>query len=162
MTNLPTRSDKTMSDEQVPDVKEIKERLKVEIPVEEEVTKADVKAIDVSAELKDLGRQFADTLRTAWNSQERQRIEADIREGVKSFADEVDKAIREAKESPTAARVREEAGQVVNKVESTDVGRRVRGGLVQGLQWLSEELGKLAEQFTPSGSTDSPTESSDE
>jgi hypothetical protein len=58
--------------------------------------------------------------------------------------------------------VREEAGQVVNKVESTDVGRRVRGGLVQGLQWLSEELGKLAEQFTPSGSTDSTTESSDE
>jgi hypothetical protein len=113
MINLPTRSDKTMSDEQVPDVKEIKERLKVEIPVEEEVTKADVKAIDVSAELKDLGRQFADTLRTAWNSQERQRIEADIREGVKSFADEVDKAIREAKDSQTAARVREEAEQVV-------------------------------------------------
>ena len=151
-----------MSDEQVPDVKEIKERLKVEIPVEEEVSKADIKSIDVAAELKDLGRQFADTLQTAWNSQERQRIEAEIREGVKSFADEVDKAIREAKESPTAARVREEAGQVVNKVETTDVGRRVRSGLVQGLQWLSEELGRLADQFTPSESTSTEPESSDE
>jgi hypothetical protein len=151
-----------MSDEQVPDVKEIKERLKIEIPVEEEVSKADIKGMDVAAELKDLGRQFADTLRTAWNSQERQRIEAEIREGVKSFADEVDKAIREAKESPTAARVREEAGQVVNKVEATDVGRRVRSGLVQGLQWLSEELGRLADQFTPPESTGTEPESSDE
>ena len=151
-----------MSDEQVPDVKEIKERLKIEIPVEEEVSKADIKGMDVAAELKDLGRQFADTLRTAWNSQERQRIEAEIREGVKSFADEVDKAIREAKESPTAARVREEAGQVVNKVETTDVGRRVRSGLVQGLQWLSEELGKLADQFTAPESTGTKSESSDE
>jgi hypothetical protein len=151
-----------MSDEQVPDVKEIKERLKVEIPVEEELSKADVKSMDVAAELKDLGRQFADTLRTAWNSQERQRIENEIREGVKSFADEVDKAIREAKESQTAARVREEAGQVVNKVEATEVGRRVRSGLVQGLQWLSEELGKLAAQFNPPESTDSTAKSSDE
>ena len=151
-----------MSDEQVPDVQEIKERMKVEIPVEEEVSKADMQSVDVADELKDLGRQFADTLRTAWNSQERQRIENEIREGIKSFANELDKAISEAKDSQTAARVREEAEQVVNKVESTDVGRRVRSGLVQGLQWLSEELGRLADQFTPPEATDTPTKGSDE
>ena len=140
-----------MSDEQTPDVKVIKEqeRLKIDIPVEEEVTKADTKDVDVVSEMKDLGRQFADTLRTAWNSQERQRIENEIREGMKSFANEVDKVITEVKDSQAAARVREEAGQVANKVESSDVGRKARTGLAQGLQWLSEELGKLANQFTP-------------
>ena len=151
-----------MSDEQVPDVKELKERLKIEIPVEEEVSKADLKDIDVAAELKDLGRQFANTLRTAWESQERQRIETEIREGVKSFADEVDKVIREVKESQTAARVREEAEQVANKVESSDVGRKARTGLAQGLQWLSEELGKLAGQFTPAESAQTTPEDSQE
>ncbi|MCB8942612.1 MAG: hypothetical protein H6658_02435 [Ardenticatenaceae bacterium] len=140
-----------MSDEQAPDVKVIKEqeRLKIDIPVEEEISKADVQDADVVTELKDLGRQFADTLRTAWNSQERQRIEAEIREGMKSFADEVDKVLTEVKESQAAARVREEAGQVASKVESSDVGRKARTGLAQGLQWLSEELGKLAGKFTP-------------
>jgi hypothetical protein len=33
--------------------------------------------------------------------------------------------------------------------------RKARTGIVQGLQWLSEELGKLADQFTPAqGETD--------
>lgn len=153
-----------MSDEQVPDIQEIKaqERLKIEIPVEEEVSKADVPDADVVAELKDLGRQFANTLRTAWDSQERLRIESDIREGVKSFADEVDKVIREVKDSQTASRVREEAEQVATKVESSEVGRKARVGLAQGLQWLSEELGKLANQFTPAESESTTTDSSEE
>jgi hypothetical protein len=150
-----------MSEEQVPDVQTLKEQEKIEISVEEEVSKADAKELDVVAELQDLGRQFAETVRKAWNSQERQRIENEVREGVKSFADEVDKAIREVKEAPVTSRVREEAEQVVSKVETTEVARKARLGLVQGLQWLSEELGKLAEQFTPSesggGAESSPT-----
>lgn len=139
-----------MNDEQVPSVEEIKERLKVEIPVEEEETaKAETKR-DFGEELKNLGKQFADTVQTAWNSEERHRVEGEIRSGVKSFAAEVDKAIKEAKESQAAAKVKEEAAEIKTKIETGDFGKKAREGLVQGLQWLSEELGKLAEQFTPS------------
>lgn len=139
-----------MSDEQIPSVEEIKERLKVEIPVEEEeAAKADKTKRDISGELKDLGRQFADTVQSAWNSEERQRVENEIREGVKSFVNEVDKAIHEAKESQAAAKVKEEAVEIKTKIETGDLGRKTREGLVQGLQWLSEELGKLAGQFAP-------------
>ncbi len=138
-----------MSDEQVPSVEEIKERLKVEIPVEEEAVKAETTSRDITGELKDLGRQFADTVQSAWNSEERQRVEGEIREGVKSFVGEVDKAIREAKESQAAAKVKEEAAEIKTKFESGELGRKTREGLVQGLQWLSEELGKLAGQFAP-------------
>lgn len=138
-----------MSDEQVPSVEEIKERLKVEIPVEEEPAKAETSRRDYTGELKELGRQFADTVQTAWNSEERARVENEVREGVKSFVNEVDKAIREAKESQAAAKIKEEAAEVKTKIESGKLGQKTRGGLVQGLQWLSEELGKLAEQFTP-------------
>ncbi|MFQ5578649.1 MAG: hypothetical protein ACE5G8_16860 [Anaerolineae bacterium] len=137
-----------MSDEQTPSVEEIKERLKVDIPVEEEPVKAETKR-DITGELKELGRQFADTVQSAWNSEERQHVEGEIREGVKSFVNEVDKAIREAKESQAAARVKEEAAEIKSKIETGEFGRKTRSGLVQGLQWLSEELGKLAEQFAP-------------
>lgn len=138
-----------MNDEQVPSVEEIKERLKVEIPVEEEeAAKAD-KTRDFGEELKNLGKQFADTVQSAWNSEERVRVENEIRNGVKSFVSEVDKAIHEAKESPAAAKVREEAVEMKTRLETGDLGKKTRDGLVQGLQWLSEELGKLAEQFAP-------------
>lgn len=137
-----------MNDE-TPSVEEIKARLKVEIPVEEEAAKAETPSRDVVEELKGLGKQFAETVQTAWNSEERHKVEGEIREGVKSFANEVDKALRQLKESEVTTRVKGEAVEVKTKVESSDLGRKAREGLVQGLQWLSEELGKLANQFTP-------------
>ncbi|MFQ5419369.1 MAG: hypothetical protein ACE5FD_16225 [Anaerolineae bacterium] len=131
-----------------PSVDEIKERLSIEIEVEEEATKAEAQKVDVTAELKHLGRQFAETLQSAWNSEERQRVEAEIREGMRSFADEVDKVIQEAKESKAADKVKEGATNMTGKVESAEFGRKARGGFVNGLRWLSEELSKVADKFT--------------
>ena len=148
-----------MNDEPTPSVEEIKERLKVDIPVEEEAAKAETRR-DFADELKNLGRQFAETIQSAWRSEERQRVEAEIREGVKSFADEVDKAIREAKRSQAAAKLKEEAAEIKSRLETGDLGRKTRLGLVQGLQWLSEELGKLADQFAPA--EESPEDASGE
>lgn len=151
-----------MNDEQVPSVEEIKERLKVEIPVEEEeAAKAETKR-DFGEELKNLGKQFADTVQSAWNSEERHRVEGEIRTGVKSFVSEVDKAIKEAKESQAAAKVKEEAVEIKTKIETGDFGKKARDGLVQGLQWLSEELGKLAEQFAPAEKSPEDTASAED
>lgn len=142
-----------MSEETTPSVEEIKERLKVEIPVEEDtVTKASTEAgkdMDIVEELRGLGKQFAETLQTMWNSDERQRVESEIRDGFKSFVDEVDKVIGQVRESASTAKVKEEAAKMTNKVESSEFGRKAQKGIVQGLHWLSAELGKLADQFAP-------------
>ncbi len=134
-----------MSDE-TPSVEEIKERLKIEVE-EETVVKGD--SVDIADELKNLGRQFAETLQTAWNSEEWQKIETNVRDGVQSFVKEVDRVFVEAKESPTAEKVRKEASDVKTRVEASNLGQKTRDGMAQGLQWVSEELGKLATKFTP-------------
>jgi hypothetical protein len=146
----------TMSEEQLPSVEEIKSRLRSEIPVEEEVEalKGEEKTADIAAELQSLGRQVAETIQRAWRSEERQKIEQEVRVGVKSFVAEIDKAIHEARESQAAARLKEEASEVKARVERSDLSRKARGGLVQGMQWLSEELARLAEQFSPGDDED--------
>ena len=140
-----------MSEENNPDIEEIKER--IEIPVDEDIEqlKADEKAPgpDLVAEFQTLGRAFAEAFESAWNSEERKRVEEEVRAGVQSFASEVDKVIREAKSSPTSKRTKDEAGEMANKVEGSDLGRRALEGIAQGLSWVSVEMGKLAEQFTP-------------
>ena len=141
-----------MSEENGPDVEEIKE--KIEIPVEEDIDqlKADEKASkrpDLIGEFQTLGRSFAEAFESAWNSEERKRVEEEVRTGVQTFADEVDKVIREAKNSPTGERVAKEAGDMASKVESSQFGRRALEGLAQGLSWMSVEMGKLADQFAP-------------
>jgi hypothetical protein len=140
-----------MGEEQLPDVEEIKDRLQSEIPVEEDVDglKAEEKTADLAAELQSLGRQVAETIQRAWHSEERQRVEKEVRAGVKSFVEEIDKVVREARESQAAARLKEEARETKARVEQSDLSRKARGSFVQGLQWLSEELAKLADQFSP-------------
>ncbi|MCP4361428.1 MAG: hypothetical protein GY796_25740 [Chloroflexi bacterium] len=142
-----------MSDE-TPNVDDLKaeERLKVEVPVEEEVMKVDVSetgSVDVTGELRNLGRQMVDTLQSAWNSEERQQFEKEVREGMRSFADEIDKAFQDVRESDTTAKVKTEASQVADKVQSSETGQKARVGFANSLQWLSEELGSLATKFTP-------------
>ncbi|HUM69633.1 MAG TPA: hypothetical protein PLK31_12415 [Chloroflexota bacterium] len=140
-----------MSDE-MPNVDQLKadERLKIEVPVEEEVTKADTSGTpDVTAELRGLGRQFVETLQTAWNSEERQRFEKEVREGMRSFADEIDKAIQEVRSSEATVKIKTEASQAAEKVQTSETGQKARAGFAKSLQWLSEELGSLATKFTP-------------
>ncbi len=146
-----------MNEEEFPNVEEIKERLKIEVPVEDEAAKVESAARNVVEELKGLGKQFAETVQTAWHSEERQKVEGEIRQGVNLFVEEVEKAIRQLRESEVAAKLKEEATEVKTKVETSDLGRKAREGLVQGLRWLSEELGKLAEQFAPAEGAESST-----
>ena len=139
-----------MSDD--PNVNNLKaeERLKVEVPIEEDVTKVDVppEGVNINEELGRLGQQFAETLKSAWNSEERQKFEKDVREGLHSFATEVDKVITNVKTNPTTEKVVNEASQAAKNVESSDVGQKTKAGLAQGLKWLSVELSTIAEKFS--------------
>jgi len=105
--------------------------------------------VDVAAELRKLGRQMVDTLETAWNSEERQRFEKEVREGMHSFASEIDKAIKEVRESEATDKVKTEASQVADKVQTSEPGQKAKEGLAKSLKWLSEELDALSAKFTP-------------
>ena len=140
-----------MSEEKPPEMEDIKIRLGDDIPVEEDVEalKAEQESADVVGEFKNLGKQFGETLRTAWNSDERVRFETEVREGVRGFATEVDKAFTNFKDSDVGTKARKEASEVKSKVDAAEVTDQARVGFAQGLHWFSLELEKLADRFTP-------------
>ena len=127
------------------------ERIKIDIPVDEETAGKSTESADVAEEFRRLGRQFGDALESIFNSEEARRVETEVRAGMKSFAEEVEKVFNEAKDSPTATRMREEAAGAKERAETSEFGRKAQSGMVSGLRWLSTELEKLAEQFTPAG-----------
>ncbi len=139
-----------MTDDQTPDVEDIKIRLGDEIPVEDETTyKSQTEESDVVDELRNLGQQFANTLRSAWYSEERKQFEQEMREGVQTFANEVDKAVKDITASETAQKAKAEAEDFKSKADVSDVAEKTRSGLAYGLRRFSEELSKLADSFTP-------------
>jgi hypothetical protein len=78
-----------------------------------------------------------------------------------TFANEVDKAFQEVKESPAAARAKEEAAGFKTRVDSTEISDKTSASIGQGLSWLSEEMANLADKFTPvekDAADDEPTE----
>lgn len=144
-----------MDEEREPTIEELKEEAQaIEIPVdqdEDEVGKEEAQREDVNVvdAMRELGRQFAQTIQTAWDSEERRNVEREMREGMREFGDEVNKVLREVRESPAAKKVQEEAGDVRTRVESGEITYTVKKSMVDGLNWLSVEMAKLAEQFSP-------------
>lgn len=141
-----------MKDESMPDVDELKEQEKMQgerLVIEEEEVAGASQKLDLNTEFQKLGRQFAETLQSAWDSEERKRVEKEVREGMQSFVSEVDKVIQEVKASETTSKIKDEAEELKTRVESSDITERARYSFAQGLRWLSEGLSELANQFTP-------------
>ncbi len=138
-----------MTEEYSPDDDILKIKMDDDIPVEEDpvVYKESKEKPDLVNELSNLGKQLGETISAAWNSEERQRFEREVKEGVQSFAQEVDKAFRDVRESPAAQRAKDEASGIKNRVNEADLGQKTQSSIAQGLRWMSIELGNLAEQF---------------
>jgi MoxR-like ATPase len=102
---------------------------------------------NVAEELNNLGKQFVSVIRTAWESEDRKRIQDEIMEGLQKFGDEITNTLQKASESETGKEVTAKAEKVITDVKASDVADDVRKGLLSGLDALNVELGKLSEKL---------------
>jgi len=105
-------------------------------------------APDLAAEFAELGKKIRSTVETAWTSEERKKIQAELKEGLDRFVKEVDGAIRNARTSETGKKVGAEVKRVTDDIESGKVASEVRRGLVSGLRAFGNALDKMADSFT--------------
>lgn len=102
-------------------------------------------------DLNRLGMKFAEVVQTAWESDERKRLEKDVKAGVVSLVNGLERGLRKVSES-------EPAKEFLNKAEDAaeTLGERIRtsptshemaGNLAKGLRILAEQIDKLAEEL---------------
>lgn len=113
-------------------------------------------------ELRTLGRRFADVLQAAWASEERRKVETEVRESMKRFSAEMERLFDRTRESPTGQRVRTKVGEARERAAESEAARRTREALAQGLHRMSEELARLADRFTSAGDSATPPRPPDE
>jgi hypothetical protein len=115
--------------------------------------------IDIAAELSALGQTIGEAIKRAWNSEERQKIETEVRDGLRKFAEEAEEAAKKLRESDLGKQVEEGAKQVRDDVQKGKVAEEVRKGTVQALRTLRDALDKMSTSFTPAGEDkDTPQE----
>jgi len=107
-------------------------------------------AVDLAAEFAELGKKIRGTIETAWTSEERKKIQSEIKDGLERFVKEVNEAFKSARTSDTGKKVEAEIKRVADDIESGKVANEVRKGLVTGLRSLGNALDKMADSFSAS------------
>ncbi len=102
---------------------------------------------NIADELNKLGKQVADAIKAAWESEDRKKLQSEITEGLQKFGDQVTDAAKKATASEPAKQIKVQAEEVVTKVKESDVTDEVRKGLLTGLEAINKELGKLLEKL---------------
>jgi hypothetical protein len=88
-------------------------------------------------------------LNAAWNSEERQRFQGEIRSGLNKLADEMESAAKNIRESDVGQQVEERATQVRDDVQSGKVTEEVRKAVAQTLKATRDAIDRMGDSFTP-------------
>lgn len=102
-------------------------------------------------ELGRLGNKLAEVVRAAWASDERKRIEADLRTGLNTLANNLEQGVRKVGEQEQTKefvrKAEEVAENVGEKVRNSQTTYDIAGALAGGLRVLADQVEKLAAEM---------------
>lgn len=101
----------------------------------------------IADELNKLGKQVADAIKAAWESDDRKKLQTEITDGLEKFGAQVSEALDHAGQSQTAQDFRVKAEKVVTDAREAGVVEDIRKGILAGLDTVNKELGKLVEKL---------------
>lgn len=101
----------------------------------------------IADELAKMGAQIAAAAKTAWESEERKKLQTEITTGVQRFGQEVTATVSKVAESEQAKELKTRATKVAEEAQKTDVVEEVRKGILVGLEAINRELSKLLERL---------------
>ena len=101
----------------------------------------------ITEELSKMGKLVAQAVQSAWESEDRKKLEAEVTEGLCKISEEMAEAARKAAESDAARQLKTQAVKVAEEVKESDVTAEIRKGLIAGLEVINQALGKLVERL---------------
>jgi DNA polymerase III alpha subunit len=98
-------------------------------------------------ELARLGQKFVEVVEVAWNSEQRKKIEEDLRSGLVTVANSLEDGFKRVSSSKEAKDAVKSAEDVAEKVRTSKIAVELSEALAQGLRSLSEQMDKLTEEM---------------
>jgi wyosine [tRNA(Phe)-imidazoG37] synthetase (radical SAM superfamily) len=106
-----------------------------------------------------LGVNLVETLRSAWDTPERKKLQQEVEESLVSLSASVKNEFDTFNESPTGQRLKADVEDLRERVRSGEAETQVRLELIKALQLVNTELEKAASRLKRSeeqGSTPEP------
>lgn len=106
---------------------------------------------EVLDELGRLGSKLVDVVQAAWTSEERKRIEADLKSGLSAVATSLEEGFEKVRANEQTKELLDKAEDVAEslgeKVSQSKVARDLADGLLKGLRSLSVQIDKVADDL---------------
>lgn len=117
-------------------------------------------AQELMDELNRLGTKFVEVVDVAWNSEQRRRVEDDLRKGLESLATSLEDGIKKVGESKQAREFIDTAEDVAEsvsaKMRTSKVANDLADALAGGLRALSESMDRLAKDMRAKSESETP------
>lgn len=95
---------------------------------------------DIGAELRELGQQIEQAVRTALESDRAKQVQNDISAGFKEIGAQLNKAIESIKDDPRVQQLAEKGEEAVSKARSSQAANDFQEALARGIAQLNEQL----------------------
>jgi ElaB/YqjD/DUF883 family membrane-anchored ribosome-binding protein len=112
--------------------------------------KSEPRSEDLAAEFRNLGNNLNEMFRSAWESEERKKLQQEIETGLTELGKSLNKTVDELKVSPAGQRLKTEVHDFHQRVRSGDIETELRENLVSVLRKINSELEKAAAHKTDS------------
>jgi hypothetical protein len=112
-------------------------------------------------ELTRVGQKFIEVVEVAWNSDQRKKVEEDLRNGLVSVASTLEDGFKRVSSTKEAQDAVNAAEEMAEKVRTSKIGVELSAALAQGLRSLSEQMDKLSEEMKQKSNSSPATTNSD-
>jgi ElaB/YqjD/DUF883 family membrane-anchored ribosome-binding protein len=104
---------------------------------------------NISDQLNELGKNLRNILQSAWQSEERKKLQGEIEEGLNSMKDSLNQAAQEFSNTPTGKTITEDVKDFQERWRSGEVSSKARSEISEALQKVNEELQKATRKNAP-------------
>lgn len=111
---------------------------------------------NIGAELKELGRQLTEAVKSIATSDEVRTMGQELRDGFREAAHNVEEALGKVRERDEVQRLRAKASDVAESFRTGDAQREIRTEVTDALRALNLRLHELLERLQPDTPTNQP------
>jgi len=112
---------------------------------------------DIGEQLNELGKNLRETLRTAWESDDRRKLQQEIETGLTNLRDSLNQAAKDFSNSQAGQNLKEDVEDLQERWKRGEVGSKVRSEVAEALRTVNKELQKTYQKSPPPPS-DKPQE----
>jgi signal recognition particle GTPase len=104
---------------------------------------------NIGDQLNELGKNLRDALQTAWESEERRKLQQEIEEGLASLGASLSQAAKDFSSSQTGQTLKEDVKDLHDRWRTGEVGSKVHSEVIDTLRKVNDELQKATRKPSP-------------